>query len=140
MRELNPRIAELRQHLMTEKTFSVTFNKFFDITESDSVFMSSGHHSSNAEMLTLVKTSLGLYFKKKIYDIRPQQMQFIENPNENLFHGSGFLFGYIFSFFYFRDLDKGMIGLCKMGTSETTIMRLTIEHTRKVDTSNLNPN
>ena len=140
MGELNPLIAELRQHLMTEKNFSVTFNKFFDITETDAAFMNSGNRTTNPEMMTLVKASLGLFFKKKGEYIQPRQMQFIENPKENLFHGSGFVFGHIFSFFYFRDLDKGMLGLCKMGTSESTIMRLTIEHTKKVDTDNFNPN
>jgi hypothetical protein len=140
MGNLNPRIAELRQHLMTEKDFSVIFNKFFDITETDMAFMRDGQMSQNAPILSLVKTSIGIYFQKKEAEIKPKDMMFIENQKENLFHGSGLIFGHIFTFFYFQDLDKGMLGLCKIGTPQTTFMRITIEHLKSVKVDEFNAN
>ena len=133
-------MAELRQNLMTEKTFSATFNKFFDIVEGDPTFMGRGQKSKNKKVLELVSTMLGLFFKIHRGALVISQLQYVENTIDNMFHGSGMVKGHLFVFFYFSDLDKGMLSINKMGSSHNTIVRITSEPVSHIKTDDLSAN
>ena len=101
----NYSIKELRHLLINEKEFDKTKDYFFDwIGEHNNTAFATP--TKNKMVLSVLKGSMSKAFQK---DIVFKNATMFEIKRLNFVHGQAFIENMIMAFFYFTDLDWGMI-------------------------------
>jgi len=120
MLNIDKNLKELKTMLVTGKTFGDTFSSFMDISEQPG-FFSFGDKSQNPILEKIIETVLEQYFKT---DVKVSHLLIVEIKEHDFFHGPFFANGRMASFFFFEDIDVGMISIVmNPGTSETSFLR-----------------
>ena len=111
----NTYVSALKQTLIEEEDFGLTFQKFFRLSEQNQGgFMQQGKRQHNEMVATMLGVGLGrLYGLKKQVELVKLLILFLKG--DAMYHGACFCNGHIVSFFYFSDIDRGMISSTKMG-------------------------
>ncbi len=113
-------IGGLRKILVTSSEFSDIASYFLTLNETNDVALE-GNLGKNKNLLQVISTTLAEICKRQNLivedsNIQLTRMQMIEVQQRNFWHGAGFVNGKnIFTFFYFTDIDKGLISIAGSG-------------------------
>ena len=126
----NTFVTALKQTLVTEDSFAETFNQFLLLTEENrGGFRDQGKEQENEAIISMLGVGLGQLFEIKQVILNMVMTVYIKE--EAMFHGSCFCNGHIVTFFYFSDLDRGMVSAAKFGTRRTHFIRIRSEKAHK---------
>ena len=128
-------VGGLRQALVSESDFHKIQDYFLTLTETNLQAID-GKLGKNKTLKEIIQFILG----EVIGVSRPTlvNLMMVEVRQRNFWHGSGFLNGNIFTFFYFADLDKGLITYSKF-SGENLLIRLSNKTVmEKPDMPNMN--
>ena len=112
----------LRKILVASSHFSDIADYFLSLTETNSEAID-GKLGENIIIKDIITSTLTEICKRQDLTennskIRLVGLQMIEVRQANFWHGVGFVNGkYIFTFFYFSDLDKGLVSLAGTGNN-----------------------
>lgn len=117
-------IGGLRKSLTEEKDFRNIQDYFLTLSETNHQAMD-GRLGKNKLLKMTIQATLSSLLD--IEDPPMTKLMMIEVPKRYFWHGVGFTVnGYIFSFFYFADLDKGLVTL-SLPRGQVLSARITIE-------------
>jgi hypothetical protein len=128
-------VGGLRQALVSESDFHKIQDYFLTLTETNMQAID-GQLGKNKTLKEVIQFILG----GVIGVSKPTlvNLMMVEVRQRNFWHGSGFVNGNIFTFFYFADLDKGLITHSK-STGENLLIRLSAKTVvKKPDMPNMN--
>ena len=128
-------VGGLRQALVSESDFHKIQDYFLTLTETNLQAID-GKLGKNKSLKEIIQFILG----EVVGVSRPTlvNLMMVEVRQRNFWHGSGFLNGNIFTFFYFADLDKGLITYSKF-SGENLLIRLSNKTVmEKPDMPNMN--
>jgi hypothetical protein len=128
-------IGGLRQALVSESEFHKIQDYFLTLTETNFQAID-GQLGKNKILKEVIQIALG----EVMGTSKPTLVNFmmIEVRKRYFWHGSGFVDGKIFTFFYFGDLDKGLITFSKP-KGDNLIIRLSAKTVvKKPDMPNMN--
>jgi hypothetical protein len=120
-------VGGLRQALVSESDFHKIQDYFLTLTETN-IQAIDGNLGKNKILKEVIQFILG----GVIGVSKPTlvNLMMVEVRQRNFWHGSGFVNGNIFTFFYFADLDKGLITYSK-STGENLLIRLSAKTVAK---------
>jgi hypothetical protein len=120
-------VGGLRQALVSESDFHKIQDYFLTLTETNMQAID-GQLGKNKTLKEVIQFVLG----GVIGVSKPTlvNLMMVEVRQRNFWHGSGFVSGNIFTFFYFADLDKGLITYSK-STGENLLIRLSAKTVAK---------
>jgi hypothetical protein len=124
-------IGGLKQILVAATDFDDIQEYFFTLTETN-VAAISGKAGKNKALKDIVSSTLTMMcFSQGMVErdvkITLVNMRMIEVSARYFWHGSGFVNGkHIFSYFYFADLDKGMVSMA-LGKDNVLFARVSIK-------------
>jgi hypothetical protein len=123
-------IKQLRHLLINEPEFHLTHSYFFDwVDEHKNTALATP--TKNKMLIQVVKESMKKLLSKT--DITVSQTMMCEVKGVNLIHGSILVEGRLTVFFYFSDLDWGMISAVKLGSTHTDFVRFRMIAHSKLD-------
>ena len=122
MKKLNDVIHHLKKVLVEAEDFSDIMVYFYDHVCTHPDFMSQGRPKQNPGMMAIVSSTVEQLFGRKV---SMSSSEFIFLRKYNLYHGPCKVQGMIGNIFYFTKMKKGMMALCKPGSQESQLMRLT---------------
>ena len=123
-------IKELRRLLLNESDFEKTKDYFFDwVSEHNSTAF--GTTTKNKMLMTVLKSAISKVFKMDT--IVFQNLLMHEVKGVHLIHGSANVEKITLAFFYFTDLDWGMMISFKLGSKEAGITRFRMIAFEKLD-------
>jgi hypothetical protein len=128
-------IGGLKNILVAATNFDDIQEYFFTLTETN-VAAISGNAGKNKALKDIVHSTLTMMcftqgLVEKDVKIILTNMSMVEVRTRNFWHGSGFVNGkHIFTFFYFADLDKGMVSLA-LGKDNVLFARVSIKGASK---------
>jgi hypothetical protein len=128
-------VGGLRQALVSESDFHKIQDYFLTLTETNMQAID-GQLGKNKTLKEVIQFVLG----GVIGVSKPTlvNLMMVEVRQRNFWHGSGFVNGNIFTFFYFADLDKGLITYSK-STGENLLIRLSAKTVvKKPEMPNMN--
>ncbi len=113
-------IGGLRKILVTSVPFSDMADYFLTLSETNEAALD-GKPGKNKNLLQVISTTLAEVCKQQelvedMSKITLTRLQMIEVRQRNFWHGVGFIEGKnIFTFFYFTDLDRGLVSVSGKG-------------------------
>jgi hypothetical protein len=128
-------IGGLKNILVAATDFDDIQEYFFTLTETN-VAAISGNSSKNKALKDIIFSTLTMMcftqdMIEKGVKITLVNMSMVEVRTRYFWHGSGFVNGkHIFTFFYFSDLDKGMVSLA-LGKDNVLFARISIKGVSK---------
>ncbi len=128
-------VGGLRQALVSESDFHKIQDYFLTLTETN-IQAIDGQLGKNKTLKEVIQFVLG----EVVGVSRPTlvNLMMVEVRKRNFWHGSGFVSGNIFTFFYFTDLDKGLITFSN-ANGENLLIRLSAKTVaKKPDMPNMN--
>lgn len=108
MKRYAEKLETLKDKLRNENEFSKTFQFFFDRVSRDADFMGAGKKVKYAHMKNLLKAVC-----EELFDETPAitGLFVIRLRRDRFYHGSCFLNGRMTAFFYFEEIDMGMVAV-----------------------------
>ena len=103
---------QLKDQLVHGSDFQKTMNAFFDIAEQPG-FLDHGHRVNQPRLRTVVELVGSQLFKKpKLENLLPVKIEAY-----HFVHGGGTLNGRMMNFFYFEDIDCGLMAVMMDSTT-----------------------
>jgi hypothetical protein len=122
-------VPELKEKLKTEQDLSQVWDFFFDNFAESDEFLDLGTPGSHPKLEAILGAVGSIVFGR---EVSVRQLLVIRVPQVSLSHGTCFLSGCMTSFFYFDNLDLGMLALCR--DARTHLMCLARFTSQEVDT------
>ncbi len=119
-------IAALKLKMISATDFSEILSYFFDHLGEDKGFLNLGRGQNN----TYLKQILLLAARKalNIEEIKTSELQMIHLAEFKFIHGGGFFNQYLGTYFYFEDIDAGLLALAHFPpTGRTEIVRFSCQ-------------
>jgi hypothetical protein len=129
------RLPALKMKMTTGTDFTAIFHFFFEHFGENPEFMKLGKkidHPLLAQILAHVARSV---FAKVS---TPTRSEFVHLPDQHLIHGFCMFDDVMASFFYFEDLDAGMVSLITPRSARVQIVRFSMKQMGKVSPSSAN--
>jgi len=111
LKELN----ELKDIVMTEKDFSVIWNKFFDLAENPS-FLHRGKPTKHPILKKIIETIGSSIFPNQKISIMHLMLQKVKG--HKFVHGPFMINGHVGSLFYYDEINMGMMAIAKSGGTD----------------------
>lgn len=113
-------IGGLKKILVASSQFHEIQDYFLTLTETNSVALDGKLGKNSVLKQLIIATLTQLCYMQNMVEkgekIMLMNMFMVEVRQRYFWHGSGMVNGkYIFTFFYFADLDKGMVSISKSG-------------------------
>ena len=124
-REMEKKLQQLKKLTLESKSFSDTFNKFFDLTEAYPDYFSKGRTEKSEDLAMILARALGeiIGTDEKGF-VRLNDMLMITLPQHSFVHGHLIYKGRMAAFFYFKDVRAGILAIMQ-GSSRTLYVRIT---------------
>ena len=137
---MNVMVKSLRQKLVSGENFEKIYNLFFDLVESHTNLLM-GESKMNEDLHNIIAMTMKqIMIRKNMKAVVSMDSQMIYVESLNLYHGSiACVGGWLFTYFYFTDLDKGMLACAKPMSKDTEVMFARITSVSKIvskDTEN----
>ncbi|MFH2007577.1 MAG: hypothetical protein ABI333_13410 [bacterium] len=107
---MNDSLAKLKSQLQRAVDLSAPWNLFHDELATQPEFLGRGEPAANP-MLEQVVTTVGTKLLGR--EVRPQQLMAIQVEEKRFWHGVCQLGKGVGVFFYFEELDMGLLGLMR---------------------------
>jgi len=121
---LEQAISRLKAKVLDEADFAASFSYFLDETDRDPRFIKQGKAFKKAPNLKMALQSLAArVFPGETPSVN--ELHGLQLKRHAFLHGSVFLNGRIANFFFFQDLNYGMVAIKGQG-DEVTFSRLTV--------------
>lgn len=116
-------LATLKDKLQSAKDFGDILRYFFDHFGDHAEFMDHGERVTLRGMQQLLEMTVGSMFSKKV---KLGGLRILHLPEYRFYHG-GFVAGVgMGNFFYFEDIQMGLVSVVEMGSSMTYMARLSM--------------
>ncbi len=114
------KLAELKVKLVTTTDFHETFHYFFDHFGENDEFMRAGHARHNARLQEVLANCAQPILKQSVITMRNTVMVYIRE--HKFYHGALTINNIMANFFYFQDIDSGLMALAVAPEKGETII------------------
>lgn len=132
-------IQMLKQKLISETEFEAIFSAFYDLVEQNPIVGGGSRESENdllRELVLVTAKQIARYERLKFVNFR-----LLDVPNSSLQHGVAITNKrQMLVFFFFHDINKGMLSMGRNDENEVTLARITGVSPRVPSDSNVNLN
>ncbi len=126
MQESVKKLAELKMKLVTATEFRPVFDFFFDHFGENDEFMQVGVPQPNDQLQQVLGVCAGQVLKKSKVVMRNLVMVYV--AEKQFYHGGGMFNQMMANFFYFEDIDAGLLALADMTSpGKTVIVRYSLQ-------------
>ncbi len=133
-------IQILKQRLISDDEFAETFNSFYDLIEFNKVVAENSTPIENEQLRDLVDITAKRMARNP--NLIFVDFRIMDVPNTPFQHGMAISReNQMFAFFFFHDINKGMLSMAKRGSDEVVFARITgvpMDHDHLTSTINLN--
>lgn len=120
------KLSELKVKLVTTRDFHATFNYFFDHFGENHDFMGTGTPKYNERLQQVLATCAQPILKQSVIKMVNIKMIYVEE--QKFYHGAAMINHMMANFFYFEDIDSGLIALAPSSLQgETIIVRFSLQ-------------
>ena len=122
-----PSIIGLKRMLPTEEEFSKTMSYFLDIAETNPSELMDDSHLADENTREIFRQVLNAVMQKLSGKTRIVLSEYmcVEVPKAQFLHGCAFHDNRIINYFYFADLDRGLIAASVIGGTRVDYARVT---------------
>jgi hypothetical protein len=135
-------VSGLKKKLFVEKEFSKTMEYFLSIAETNRYELAGDEETNDLYdfFLNVITTIVSTIEKRKGLTVKDFKCTKVEN--HEFVHGGGVSHFGIITFFYFKDLDKGMASFAHHGNPEVYFARISAlaSSIDKITNKPINPN
>lgn len=125
MQQSVKKLAELKVKLVTETDFAAIFNYFFDHFGENDDFMGVGVPRHNDQLQQVLVSSAQPILQQSVISVSHMLMVYV--AEQRFYHGAAFFNGTMANFFYFEDIDVGLLALARQSAQgETMIIRFSL--------------
>ncbi|NJP07300.1 MAG: hypothetical protein HC837_17610 [Chloroflexaceae bacterium] len=126
MQETMQKLAELKVRLISATDFYTVFDYFYDHISEDEHFMDMSTPTQNDFLQQVLVTCAQSALKQSVIAVSQMMMLYAEDAQ--FYHGGAWFNYLIANFFYFEDIDAGLMALViKPAGNETLIARFSIQ-------------
>jgi hypothetical protein len=119
-------LPTLKMKLITAKDFGEVFDFFFDYFGENEHFMKLGHAGRHELLEQVLVHSAKQVLRSNVIVMKNAFVILL--PEQQFVHGAGQFNDYLANFFYFEDIDAGMLALAHMPfTDETQLIRFSCQ-------------
>jgi hypothetical protein len=119
----NEKVSTLEQKVLSEQDFIAIYNYFMDHFGDHKAFGQLGERVLVPQLLDIFGQVGQAVLQKK--EIRLEQPNIIKVQKWKMLHGFMQMEDRLLCFFYLKNINRGMISICKMGTSLVHYARIT---------------
>lgn len=120
------KLAELKVKLVTATDFHAVFNYFFDHFGENDAFMRIGEPKQNDQLQQVLVACAQPVLKQSVVAVRNAMMIYV--AEQQFYHGGGMFNHMMANFFYFEDIDAGLLALADLASpGKTMIARFSLQ-------------
>jgi hypothetical protein len=126
MKETYRKLTELKMRLISATDFYAVFNYFFDHFGENEEFIDKSIPRHNSKLQHVLIASVEPVLQQRTILARKVMMFYV--PHEKFYHGAAIFNGVLTNFFYFQEIDAGLIALSLDAmTGKTVIIRFSFQ-------------
>lgn len=131
MKDNVKKLAELKIKLVTATNFHEVFTFFFDHFGENNAFLKVGTSKHNETLQEiLVRSARPILKEKDVIVLKDLRMIYI--AEQKFYHGAAFINDMMMNFFYFEEVDTGLMALARLKPgSQTMIGRFSLQAINK---------
>lgn len=124
-KRIDQKIQALKIKMSVEKELNTIFGYFMDELAEDDEFIRMGEHTENELLHKTIEFVAAQLLKKE--HVTASHILFKRLRKQKFVHGPCFIEGNMVTFFYFQDLDAGMMVLCHPRSYKTEYVRFSTQ-------------
>jgi hypothetical protein len=126
MQESVKKLAELKMKLVTATDFHPVFTFFFDHFGENMAFLRAGVPQHNDQLQQVLVACAQPVLQQSVISVSQAMMIYV--APQRFYHGGAWFNQMVANFFYFEDIDAGLLALAEpSAASETMIIRFSLQ-------------